>query len=157
VPLDDLEDTDFWQRWSGGLDCTPLYYRAFLERFPERIGEVIAAVADAPEGGVLVHCAGGRDRTGLVILLLLALVDVSPEVIASDYELSAERLEPAWRDRDLGDQNGVIAALLAEHGATVRGAITDTLASFDVATYLRGAGVTDAQLSSVRARLLGQE
>lgn len=34
LPLDDLDDTEFWQRWGDGLDCTPLCYQAFLDRFP---------------------------------------------------------------------------------------------------------------------------
>ena len=75
VPMDDVDDTRFWREmWDGGLDGTPLYYRPFLERKPERCVAAVAAVADAPPGGVLVHCGIGRDRTGLVALLLLALV-----------------------------------------------------------------------------------
>nr|WP_243769645.1 tyrosine-protein phosphatase [Amycolatopsis acidicola] len=113
VPLDDPGDTEFWRRWGGGLDCTPLYYGAFLETFPSRVGRVIAAVADAPAGGVLVHCEGGRDRTGLVVMVLLALVGVRAEAIAADYALSTERLEPVWAELGVGDQTGKIAAFLA--------------------------------------------
>jgi protein-tyrosine phosphatase len=155
VPLDDPNDTEFWQHWSGGLDCTPLYYRAFLDRFPQRIARVIATLADAPAGGVLIHCAGGRDRTGLIVLLLLALTDVPTETIATDYTLSAQRLEPAWLALDLGDQNGKIEALLARHGTTAHQAIVTTLGSLDAVEYLHGTGLTNAQLQAVRARLLG--
>lgn len=152
VPLDDHNDTEFWQRWDG-LDCTPLYYRAFLDRFPQRIVDVIAAVADAPAGGVLVHCAGGRDRTGLIVLLLLALAGVPAEVIAADYALSAQRLEPAWTALGLGDQNGKIDALLSRHGTTAHQAIVATLDTIDVSAYLHGTGLTNAQLHAVHARL----
>jgi protein-tyrosine phosphatase len=45
VPMDDIADGGFWQQvWDDGLDGTPLYYRPFLERKPERC---VAAVADA--------------------------------------------------------------------------------------------------------------
>jgi hypothetical protein len=72
VPLDDLADSAFWRRvWDEGLDGTPLYYRPFLERKPERCAAAVAAVADAGPGGVLVHCTVGRDRAGLVTLLLV--------------------------------------------------------------------------------------
>ena len=78
VPLDDLADSAFWRRvWDEGLDGTPLYYRPFLERKPERCAAAVAAVADARPGGVLVHCTVGRDRAGLVTLLLLALAGVA--------------------------------------------------------------------------------
>jgi protein-tyrosine phosphatase len=99
VPLDDLGDTEFWRRiWDDDLDGTPRYYRPFLEHKAERCAAAVAAVADARPGGVLVHCTIGRDRTGLVSLLLLALVGVAPADIADDYELSNPRLEPL-RDR----------------------------------------------------------
>ena len=155
VPLDDHDDTEFWQRWGSGLDCTPLYYRAFLDRFPERIAQVMAAIAEAPTGGVLVHCGGGRDRTGLVVALLLALVDVPVEVIAADYVLSAERLAPAWRDLDLGDQNGRIDAILHRHGTTATQAVVTVLDSLDVHAYLRRTGLTEATLCAISDRLLG--
>lgn len=149
LPLDDHDDTEFWQRWGGGLDCTPLYYRAFLDRFPDRVARVVAAVADAPAGGVLVHCGGGRDRTGLIVLVLLALVGVPAEVIADDYVLSAERLAPAWVDLDLGDQNGRIDAILAAHGTTAWQTVVTTLDGLDLSEHLGGTGLAAA----VRDRL----
>ena len=37
MPLEDYTDTEFWQQWRDtGLWVTPLYYQAFLNRFPER-------------------------------------------------------------------------------------------------------------------------
>ena len=96
LPLDGSEDREFWDRWSSGAQFgTPLYYRAFLDRFPERTARIVAAIAQAPPGGVLVHCVVGRDRTGLVTMLLLALVGVAPDDIAADYALSGERLPAA--------------------------------------------------------------
>lgn len=91
VPLDDIEDIAFWRYLNGQrLNGTPLYFRPFLERKAERCAAAVAAVAHAPAGGIIFHCGGGRDRTGLLALLLLALVDVEPDSIAADYELSTE-------------------------------------------------------------------
>jgi protein-tyrosine phosphatase len=93
IPLDVSEDREFWSLWQSGPQFgTPLYYRPHLERFPEPSAAVVASVADAAPGGVAFHCAGGRDRSGQVSLLLLSLVGVSPEAIAADYALSDERL-----------------------------------------------------------------
>jgi len=69
-------------------------YLIFLEAFHRNIAAVIEAVADAPEGGVVVHCAGGKDRTGLTVALLLRLAGVAVDDIAADYALSEERLRP---------------------------------------------------------------
>jgi protein-tyrosine phosphatase len=69
-------------------------YLIFLEAFRSNVAAVIGAVADAPEGGVVVHCAGGKDRTGLTVAFLLRLAGVGLEEIAADYALSEERLRP---------------------------------------------------------------
>jgi protein tyrosine/serine phosphatase len=157
VPLDDADDTEFWT-WSRdeGLDGTPLYYLPFLERDGkrERCVAAVAAVANAAPGGVVVHCGIGRDRTGLVSLLLLALVGVAAGDIAADYELSEPRLAP------LRALLGVPEAMTADHalarkGTTARAAIRDTLAAVDVEDYLRAGGLGDRELAAVRSRLLG--
>lgn len=64
--LDGIEDTAFWRSINTeGLNGSPLYYPPFLEHKAERCAAVITAIGDAPPGGVLFHCAGGRDRTYL--------------------------------------------------------------------------------------------
>jgi hypothetical protein len=52
LPLDGIDDSDFWDGWMHGPQfATPLYYAAHLERFPERSARVLAAVARAEPGG----------------------------------------------------------------------------------------------------------
>jgi hypothetical protein len=51
---------------------------------PDRIGHAFAVIADAGPG-VLVHCAGGRDRTGMVAAMLLQLAGATTEAICADY------------------------------------------------------------------------
>jgi len=100
VPLDGVEDREFWDVWDCGPQFgTPLYYRPHLDRFPERSVAALSAIARAKPGGVAVHCAGGRDRTGQVAMLLLALVGVAPRDIAADYELSTEHLRARYAAR----------------------------------------------------------
>ncbi|HYN18224.1 MAG TPA: tyrosine-protein phosphatase, partial [Actinomycetes bacterium] len=82
-------------------------YLWMLDRFPVPFAEVMAAIADAPEGGVLIHCAAGKDRTGLISALLLALVEVPADTIADDYALTAEYLRPRdeeWLANGPGDR-----------------------------------------------------
>ena len=64
-------------------------YVDFLERYRDRFGRAIAAVAEA-DGTVVVHCIGGKDRTGLIVALLLRLAGVGLETIGADYALSGE-------------------------------------------------------------------
>jgi protein-tyrosine phosphatase len=57
---------------------------------------VLRAVADAPEGVTLFHCAAGKDRTGVVASMLLAAADVEPEEIAEDYAISTDYIRDAY-------------------------------------------------------------
>jgi protein-tyrosine phosphatase len=103
---------------------------------------------------VLVHCAVGRDRTGLIALLLLALVGVVAEDIAADYALSASGLAPLFKLLGQQDPGPMIDEYLARGGTSVREVIIDTLVSLDIDAYLRAAGLGDGDLAALRARLL---
>jgi protein-tyrosine phosphatase len=48
---------------------------------------------------IMVHCTQGKDRTGLIILLILLLCGVSQEAAEQDYVLSAQELEPENEER----------------------------------------------------------
>lgn len=156
VPLDDIEDIELWRHINGAqLSGTPLYYRLFLERKAHRCAAVIKKLAQAAPGGVLFHCAAGRDRTGLITLLLLALVNVEPEAIAADYNLSAEYLTALFTALKIEDQGPIIQSILARHGTTAQAAILDILEDFDAEDYLLTAGVNRADIKVIRNRLLG--
>ncbi|WP_410594507.1 tyrosine-protein phosphatase [Amycolatopsis sp. lyj-23] len=154
VPLDDIGDVGFWQHVNrAGLNGTPLYYPLFLREKAGHCAAVLKAIAHAGSGGVLFHCGGGRDRTGLIALLLLALAEVEPHAIAADYAMSADALGALYAAMGTGDQQPIIRAALAKHGTTAEGAVLATLDGFDVESYLRDAGVTDDELRTLRDRL----
>lgn len=154
MPLDGIDDSDFWDDWMHGPQfATPLYYPAHLERFPERSAGVLAAIARAEPGGVLLHCAGGRDRTGQVTLLLLALAGVAPEHIASDYELSAARLRARYEWLGEPDQGPLLDEFLTARGTSARELIGSMLAEIDIEATLQRGGLTAADVDALRARL----
>jgi protein tyrosine/serine phosphatase len=66
-------------------------YVEFLERNRHRFGRALAAIADA-DGPVVIHCMGGKDRTGLVAAIVLRLAGVALDVIGRDYALSGPNL-----------------------------------------------------------------
>ena len=155
VSLDGTGEGEFWTNVrQEGLDGSPLYYRPFLDRMPERCAAVITALANTAPDTVLFHCAAGRDRTGLVTLLLLSLADVSPEEIAADYELSATALVPMLAALDLEDPGPLIEAHLRCRGTTLRAVMLETLATFDAERYLLDAGVSASDIDVVRRRLI---
>jgi protein-tyrosine phosphatase len=153
VPLDDIADTAFWREIiESRTHGTPLYIRPFLEHKAERCAAVFSAIAAAP-GGVIYHCAVGRDRTGIVTLLLLSLAGVEAEAIAADYELSIEALRPLFAALGCDDEGPPLLATLRKHGTTARKAVLAALDGFDAEDMLRSAGVATRDLQAVRSRL----
>jgi protein-tyrosine phosphatase len=152
VPLDSDKDPDFVP--DRGLECTPLYYRAFLDSCPSRVANVFRAIAAAQPGGLVYHCAAGRDRTGIVTMVLLTLAGVEPDEIAADNVLSGPRLKPAWAALRMHDQSGAIDELLAQRGTTVHEAALTAVKDFDAAEYLRKAGLSATEIAVIRNRLV---
>jgi protein-tyrosine phosphatase len=135
-------------------------YKRMLGHFQKQVAAVMAAIAEAPDGGVLVHCAAGKDRTGLIAALLLGLVGVAPETIAADYALTAECLRPrdqAWVERGPGDraereEQVRRFAPTAEVMLAVLEHLTERYGG--VEAYLLQAGTAPGDLDRLRARLL---
>ncbi|GAA2744895.1 MULTISPECIES: tyrosine-protein phosphatase [Kitasatospora] len=149
VPLDELAGPSWWSRF-GGLDGTPLAFRPYLDHCADAVAAVVAAVAQAGPGGVVVHCGAGRDRTGLAALVLLALAGVTADAIAADYGLSADNLRPLWPMLGRPDEQGEIERVLADAGTTAEEVLLEVLAEFDPAGWL-----PEEDVVAVRARLVG--
>lgn len=60
-------------------------YAPMLDHNTTRIARAFHEIATAPPGTVVIHCRGGRDRTGALTALLLAVAEVSPAEIAADF------------------------------------------------------------------------
>jgi len=63
-------------------------YLNFATDGREGLAEALSLIADPAAGPVVVHCMAGKDRTGVVCALTLALLGVSDDVIAQDYALT---------------------------------------------------------------------
>ncbi|MEO8688337.1 MAG: tyrosine-protein phosphatase [Solirubrobacteraceae bacterium] len=159
LPLDGVGDTEFWKDWHGRPEFgTPIYYRPFLDHFPERTAAVFTAIARVEPGGVAIHCGIGRDRTGLIAILLLALAGVGIDEITADYGLSEPRVQ-VLLDRLAGGESDDLdsaAEFYERAGTTAAEIIIAMLADLDVEGYLRAAGVGDEDLSAIRERLLSR-
>jgi protein-tyrosine phosphatase len=68
------------------------YYLGYLEDRPDQVVAALRSVGEAP-GAALVHCAAGKDRTGVVVALTLRAIGIRPEVIVADYVATGERIE----------------------------------------------------------------
>lgn len=115
--------------------------------------EILATDTNYP---ALVHCTQGKDRTGLVVLLMLLLVGTVPApAIADDYVRSELELIPEFEDRIVE-----IRALGLDESYTrcPPGFVRDTTNYLDeryggVGKYLAGIGVDEAMQEGIRQRL----
>ncbi|MFB9950961.1 tyrosine-protein phosphatase [Rhizobium puerariae] len=73
---------------SADFDMGDRYCQA-IDACQPAIAEVLATIADAPDGIVLFHCSAGKDRTGVISALLLANAGVDDTTIVEDYALTA--------------------------------------------------------------------
>jgi protein-tyrosine phosphatase len=154
IPLDETADREFWDDWENGPQyATPLYYGPHLHRFPAKSAAVLAAIAQAPPGGVAFHCAGGRDRSGQIAILVLALAGVAEEEIVADYLLSHERLPALYGSRGEEDQTPLVQAFLRERGTSAATEIQRLLDS-DLEAVLSEGGLRPEDVAALRARLL---
>jgi protein-tyrosine phosphatase len=72
-------------------------YCAILDTNHSFAAASVRAILDAPPGGVLIHCHAGKDRTGLIVALVLGAVGVSTKEIVADYATSHPRLDARRR------------------------------------------------------------
>jgi protein-tyrosine phosphatase len=98
IPMRDPDDAEIEAAY---LACQSLLdvYLLSLDRCADRFAMIARAILDAAEGATIVHCHAGKDRTGIVIAVLLALAGVPTETIVADYAVSFEYLRPLWDAR----------------------------------------------------------
>jgi protein-tyrosine phosphatase len=84
VPLEDPDDPEYTSLWDRNW-AHPDFYAWGLTHWPELWRAAFSAIAEAPVGVVLIHCAGGRDRTGMLSAILLEIADVERDAVLEDY------------------------------------------------------------------------
>jgi protein tyrosine/serine phosphatase len=156
--------------WQAGVRGTPIpgesptvqTYMGYLEHRPDSVVGALRTIAAPPaDGAVLVHCAAGKDRTGIVVALALQAAGVRRDAVVADYVASGERIQ------------GIVARLLssptyapdihvrepsrhAPRPETMWRVLELLDEREDGPTgWLRHNGVTDAELDALRARLTG--
>jgi protein-tyrosine phosphatase len=68
-------------------------YLGYLQHRDEAVVGALRALADAGPGASLVHCAAGKDRTGVIVALALAVAGVPDEEIVADYAMTADVID----------------------------------------------------------------
>jgi len=137
-------------------------YKEALEKRQSAIAEVLTIIADAPEGAVLFHCTAGKDRTGIISALMLAVVGVEAAVIVEDYALTGPMIAPMVEEiiADMVARGGSIEQfrpMLATDPATMAATIVYLVESYgSVDDYLAHIGLDTDTVARLRQRLVGE-
>jgi len=68
------------------------HYLGYLEERPEEVAAALRSIATS-EGAAIVHCAAGKDRTGVIVAMALTAAQVQPEAIVADYVATGDRID----------------------------------------------------------------
>lgn len=159
LPLDNPQRGMTSEDWSNPRTVAERYVELLLNG-ADSVAEILAVLTDPASYPVAIHCSGGKDRTGIIAALLLALLGVSDEDIGADYALSgfaAARLvialEHRFRDRPEIVRR-YVPALFSTHPENI-GLFLDRLrAKFEsVEGYVSEIGM-EAAIGYLRAALL---
>lgn len=134
-------------------------YRFILEAVPGRVATVTRIVGDASlSGPVFVHCAAGKDRTGIVVAALLLSAGVEPEAVIADYVATGSNMQ-ALQDRWL-HKNGREHTVRADWLLAPEPAITEVVEMLEgwnggATGWLLEHGAESEALETWRARIVG--
>ena len=120
-------------------------YHWMLDKFQKNVGTAMTQIANATgKGSILFHCHAGRDRTGIVAAFLLLLAGVDKQVVADDYALSNQYIQPTYT-RTLYKEPEVMLETIEYLEQKYGG----------VSSYLLQAGVTQEELQMLVSHLTG--
>lgn len=134
------------------------HYLGYLENRPDQVVGALRSIATAP-GAAIVHCAAGKDRTGVIVALCLTLAGVDPETVVADYMATDEKIEAIVarlaRSKMYGD--GVTSKPVQAHAprAETMKAVLDEVESRygGVEAYLAAKGFGAGESAALRAKL----
>ena len=134
VPFDAYASSEWVRTWyPPGL---PNNLGRYLADYPQALVDFGHAVASAEPGGIVVHCAGGRDGTGLAAMMLLMHAGVDQRIAAADWERSIERLARYYEREGAADMKDDFLGMPdPETLEEVRSKVADFLATLRTETY----------------------
>jgi protein-tyrosine phosphatase len=134
-------------------------YLGLADHYRAELAQALTLLGNA-EPPAAIHCAGGRDRTGIACGMALWLAGVEPDAIAADHALSDDHL--AERSADWLDQAADEEELerrrrvIKPPGRTLAEVLEEIEATDGIRARLLGAGAEEAALDRLVARLRGE-
>jgi hypothetical protein len=134
-------------------------YLALADRYRGQLAQALTLLGDA-EPPAAIHCAGGRDRTGIACGMALWLAGVEPDAIAADHALSDESWathNQEWLASAPGEEERERRLRVLEPaGGTLAEVLEEIEEREGIRSLLLGAGADQASLDRLVARLRGE-
>lgn len=130
------------------------FYVKILEE-SDYVKVIFDTISQAENGVVVFHCTAGKDRTGVLAMLLLGLAGVEKKDIISNYEVTYTNME-SFHDLDNGDviPFDVPKQFLYSNSNYILQAYHHILGKYEnIEKYLMAKGVDKSVLDTVKERL----
>jgi hypothetical protein len=133
----------------------PAHYLHNVRLYPQKFVGIFRSIAEAASAGVVIHCAAGRDRSGMVAAMLQDLAGDSDQQIARGYEQAARGINERYRthgpphERERYLPEAELAPLMEQRGRAVAGFVRQ----LDTGGFLVRHGLTETELEAVRSLL----
>ena len=135
-------------------DCTKETWKCtVLDNARTELATVLHVIAESSPGPLLFHCVAGKDRTGVIAALMLALADVDPDAIAYDYALSTTRLREGYLQRYAHKDAAEILEALRCPEEGVHNMLEYLRQAGGIRAYLEDIGLSARDVERLRARL----
>lgn len=137
------------------------HYLGYVRDAPGGVAAALKVLADPASGPTLVHCAAGKDRTGVIVALALSLAGVTRDAVVADYVRSAERADRILARLQATEAYGASLADVSVRDITpVASSMEDFLDAVD--RHYGGAhglamslGVSEEEVARIGVRLVG--
>ena len=134
-------------------------YLALADHYRTELAQALTLLGDA-DPPAAIHCAGGRDRTGIACGMALWLAGVEPDVIAADHALSDESWAPhneGWLAEAPDDEERERRRrIIQPSGRTLADVLAEIEEREGIRNRLLAAGADQAALDRLVARLRGE-
>lgn len=138
IPVEDLNVNDEEEDTKTLINM----YRQIIASSRAEIKDSVQAMIQA-EGPALFHCAAGKDRTGILAMLLLGAVGVSREDIIADYEMSHHYIRSFTED------------ISGSHGSNMQKLFDEIVEEWGSVTgFLQECGISQKELSRLNKKFV---
>lgn len=130
-------------------------YMNILDDSKQEIAQVMQIMASA-DGGVLFHCAVGKDRTGVIAMLLLSLAEVSDADIVADYSVTEIYMREIYKAQsEVFMTEDIPDYILRSNPASMERVLRHLRETYgNTKDYLKLIGLSQQEIAALKARLL---